>query len=122
MGNPVVWFEVIGADASKVRDFYGGVFEWDIKPSEQEGYQFVETGEGNVPGGIGAGPPGMPGHATFYVQVESLEDSLQKIESAGGKTVAPPMDVMEGVRIAVFHDPDGNTVGLFQGTGTTPGG
>jgi uncharacterized protein len=115
MPNPVVWFEVIGSDAGKVAEFYGGLFDWDVKPSQMDTYKFVETGEGDLSGGIGQGPDGVPGYATFYVQVASVEESLEKAESLGAKTLMPPTDVMEGVRIALFQDPDGNTVGLFQG-------
>jgi predicted enzyme related to lactoylglutathione lyase len=55
-----------------------------------------------------------PLHYTiFYVQVDSIEDSLAKAESLGGKTLVAKIDIPTG-SFAWFADPDGNTVGLWK--------
>ncbi len=51
---------------------------------------------------------------TFYVQVVSLDETLKKAESMGGKTVMPPMDVPGGPTMAQVQDPEGNTIGLVK--------
>jgi predicted enzyme related to lactoylglutathione lyase len=52
---------------------------------------------------------------TVYVRVPDLQASLDRAEQLGGKTVMPPMHVMEGVDIALFTDPDGHVMGLLKG-------
>ena len=51
---------------------------------------------------------------TVYVQVVSLEETLRKAESMGGKTLMPPMDVPGGPTMAQLQDPEGNTIGLVK--------
>ena len=51
---------------------------------------------------------------TFYRGRGGLSAALQQIESAGGRTVQPPMDVPNGPSIALFADPEGHVVGLVK--------
>lgn len=112
MAHPVVHFEVLGKDAEGLQTFYGKVFGWELNPVMPT-YAMVSTGEdGGIAGGVGSAPDGGAGHVTFYVQVEDLAAALQQIESAGGRTVQPPMDVPGGPSIALFADPEGHVVGL----------
>ena len=114
MPNPVVHFEVLGADAGALQAFYGKVFDWQLNPVMPT-YAMVSTGEdGGIAGGVGATPEGGAGHVTFYVQVDDLAGALEQIESAGGRTVQPPMDVPDGPTIALFADPEGHVVGLVK--------
>jgi uncharacterized protein len=114
MPNPVVHFEVLGKDAEALQGFYGQAFDWELNPVMPT-YAMVSTGvEGGVAGGVGATPDGSEGHVTFYVEVDDLPSTLQKIEAAGGSTVQPPMDVPGGPSIALFADPEGHVVGLVK--------
>ena len=114
MGNPVVHFEVVGRDAEALQGFYRDAFEWQMLPSGPD-YAMAHPGvEGGIDGGVGASPEGGPGHVTFYVEVRDLEATLGKIEGLGGSRVVGPMDVPDGPRIAMFADPEGRVVGLFE--------
>lgn len=125
MGNPVMHFEVIGKDGDKLQQFYSEVFAWKINADNPMKYGMV-SGESNdqshgIGGGIGAGPGGEGSGVTFYVEVASLEDTLKKIEQAGGKTTMQPDDVPGGPRMAQFTDPEGHRIGLVQ-AGSMQGG
>lgn len=48
------------------------------------------------------------------VEVDDLEQTLDAVESASGKTTMPPADVPGGPRIAYFEDPEGNRIGLTE--------
>ena len=112
MANPVVHFEVLGKDAEALQAFYRQVFDWALNPVMPT-YAMVSTGvDGGIAGGVGSPPDGSAGHVTFYVQVDDLAAALRQIESAGGRTVQPPMDVPNGPSIALFADPEGHIVGL----------
>jgi hypothetical protein len=114
MPNPVVHFEVLGKDAGALQSFYGRAFDWELNPVMPT-YAMVSTGvDGAVAGGVGATPDGSDGHVTFYVEVDDLATALERVESAGGRTVQPPMDVPEGPSIALFADPEGHVVGLVK--------
>jgi predicted enzyme related to lactoylglutathione lyase len=60
-------------------------------------------------------PGGSGHHLTWYVWVEDIDAALKKIESLGGKTINPPMNVPGGPTLAHFEDPAGNFVGLVTG-------
>jgi uncharacterized protein len=114
MPNPVVHFEVLGKDAEALQAFYGQVFDWQLNPVMPT-YAMVSTGvDGGIAGGVGAPPDAGAGHVTFYVAVEDLSAALQQVESAGGRTVQPPMDVPNGPSIALFADPEGHVIGLVK--------
>lgn len=114
MPNPVVHFEVLGKDAEALQAFYGKVFDWQLNPVMPT-YAMVSTGaEGGIAGGVGAPPDGSAGHVTFYVEVDDLAKALEQIESAGGRTIQPPMDVPNGPSIALFADPEGHVIGLVK--------
>ena len=115
MPNPVSHFEVVGKDAKGLWKFYEAAFGWKVDPVMPDVYAMAYPGSG-INGGIGANPPDAPGPAgvTWYVEVDSLDKSLEQIGKLGGKTVMPPMDVPEGPRIAKFADPEGNVIGLVE--------
>lgn len=115
MPNPVVHFEVLGKDVQATQSFYAGVFDWPME-KVMDTYAMVKpAGDEGIPGGVGATmDAGTPSHSTFYVEVDDLKATLEKIEAAGGSTVQGPMDVPGGPSIALFRDPDGNLVGLVK--------
>lgn len=115
MRNPVVHFEVLGKDADALKRFYGDAFEWELE-SFGPTYAMVRPAEGEsgIPGGVGVGPEGSPGHVTFYIEVDDLQATLEKIAERGGSAVQPPMDVPDGPSIALFADPEGHVVGLVK--------
>jgi uncharacterized protein len=112
MPNPVVHFEVLGKDAGALQAFYGQVFDWELNPVMPT-YAMVSKAAEGIAGGIGSAPDGSE-HVTFYVQVDDLAAALKEIESAGGRTIQPPMDVPGGPSIALFADPEGHVVGLVK--------
>jgi predicted enzyme related to lactoylglutathione lyase len=119
MGQPVVHFEVVAADGAAAQEFYGEVFGWKMNADNPMNYALVEkesssTGD-SVPGGIGQGPDGYPGHVTFYVEVPDVEAALTQIEGLGGTRVMGPETIPgAGVTLGQFRDPQGNLVGLTQ--------
>lgn len=114
MSAPVVHFEVVGKDGSKLQDFYRALFNWKIQAVNPMNYGLVEATEGGIGGGIGSSQQGAPGHVTFYVQVDDLQAHLDQVESLGGKTLVPITEIPDMVTFALFADPEGNMVGLVK--------
>lgn len=121
MGRPVVHFEVVGRDGPALQSFFAELFDWHIDSNNPMGYGIVAREENisaegiGIGGGISSGPEGYPGHVTFYVEVPDVEEALIKAEGLGGTRTMGPEEVMEGLVIGLFNDPEGHTIGLFQG-------
>jgi uncharacterized protein len=120
MGQPVVHFEIIGKDGEKLQSYYSELFGWEIDSNNPMKYGIVPR-EGNVTpegigigGGVATGPEGYEGHLTFYIEVPDIEASLAKAESLGGTRVMGPDQVMEGLEVGQFTDPEGHLVGLVK--------
>jgi uncharacterized protein len=120
MGQPVVHFEVIGKDGERLRSFYSDLFGWRIDANNPMGYGIVDRSENvnadgvGIGGGVGGGPEGYDGHATFYIEVPDVETSLARAEELGGTRMMGPDKPMEGVEIGLFTDPEGHLIGLVR--------
>jgi predicted enzyme related to lactoylglutathione lyase len=114
MANPVVHFEVVGSDGARLQEFYGDLFGWKINADNPLNYGIVDNAGEGINGGVGQSPDGK-GHVIWYVQVDSIDDYLQKAEAMGGKTVMPRTE-MDMVTMAMVADPEGNVVGLVEGS------
>jgi predicted enzyme related to lactoylglutathione lyase len=124
MGQPVVHFEIAGKDGDKLQSYYSELFDWDIDANNEMKYGIVAR-EGNtnadgigIGGGISSGPEGYEGHVTFYVEVPDVEAALAKAESLGGTRMMGPDEVMPGLVIGLFTDPEGHVIGVMTGAGS----
>lgn len=113
MPNPVVHFEISGADGPGLQSFYRDLFGWKVDSDNQWQYGMVETGsEGGINGGI-AGEPDGGKRVTVYAAVDDLQVYLDKAERLGATVVMPVTD-MGDIAIAMFSDPAGNVTGLVK--------
>jgi len=116
MADPVVHFEIIGADPAALRDYYGALFGWEYNVgdattdtvSDQGQYGFVANA--GIPGGVAGGPAFEP-RVLFYVGVPDVAESLDQAESLGGKRLMGPAGSSE-FSVGHFVDPEGNIVGV----------
>ena len=117
MGAPVVHFEVQAREPEKMQQFYAELFDWEIDTDNPMGYGIVDTGsEEGIRGGIGPAGGGQGG-VTWYAQVDDLDAYVRRAEELGGQVVLTPMEVPDaGISLAMFADPEGNTVGLVKGS------
>ena len=115
MGNPVVYFEILGDDGDALASFYEQLFGWRATPVEEGGaYALVDTGsDDGIGGGIGAFPQ-APSHVTVYVHADDVGAALERAVGLGGTTVMPPRKVTPGTEAALFADPEGHVVGIIR--------
>jgi len=114
MGDPVAYFEILGLDGPKLREFYTSAFGWKTEPTMAAYWHVRTSPDRPVEGGVGSHAGIEAGHVTVYVEVEDLDESLARIESLGGRIEQRPIDVPGGARIALFLDPEGHLIGLQQ--------
>jgi len=116
MAHPVVHFEIAAKDYDKISGFYRQLFGWAIDRNNPMDYGMVNTGSPDgIQGGIMAATGGMPGYLTMYVHVDDLEATLAAAGRLGAKTIVPPTPIPGMGAFAMFHDPEGNLIGLFKG-------
>jgi predicted enzyme related to lactoylglutathione lyase len=117
-----VWHDHISGDVEKAKSFYAELFGWTIetfKPGEMD-YPMINAG-GTQHGGFGTAPEGVPSHWVGHVFVEDADETAAKAEAAGGKIVAPAMDIPDVGRIIVLADPQGAVFSMFSPATSDPG-
>jgi uncharacterized protein len=120
MGQPVVHFEIAGKDSEKLSSYYSELFGWDVDTDNPMKYGVVQREENINPdgvgigGGIATGPEGYAGHVTVYVEVPDVEAALAKAEELGGSRMMGPDEVMDGLVIGLFTDPEGHVIGVLK--------
>nr|WP_274636595.1 VOC family protein [Microbacterium bovistercoris] len=112
----VTHLEIPVSDFAAGSDFYHKLFGWSI--ADVPGYEDYPMWQG--PNGVGGGAL-VKRTADFSqprstVEVDSIDDVLAQVEQAGGKVLTPRSPISETSWWAVFEDPDGNVIGLFEGT------
>ena len=125
MVNPVTNFEIVGTDTNSLYQFYSTVFNWKINAYE-EGYYWFETGSESDKGIEGhIYPPNdeiplengvdFGNNITIYITVEDINSTITQVKDLGGIILMKPIVVSdEGQQLAMFLDPSGNRVGLYQ--------
>ena len=123
MGQPVVHFEIIGADPARLRGFFGDLFGWEFdtsgtvaeEVSEPDDYGFIElltTDDGTgIRGGVGGGKR-YEHRTVFYVQVPDVGEALSRAEQLGGHRTMGPVVSPNGLVVGHFTDPEGNLIGV----------
>lgn len=117
--NAIGWFEIHVKDFDSAIKFYGGLFNWEFKQSQgsKSLYWNIFTGEGSIGGGfMKKDKPEHEGTAVIiYIEVENIEDTLNKAAELGGKVHTPKTLINENAgSFGLFNDPDGNLIGLWS--------
>ena len=61
-----------------------------------------------------ASKDGSTGHVTFYVSVDDLDATIDRVQALGGTILMPKYSPAPGVALALAADPEGHVVGLTQ--------
>jgi uncharacterized protein len=120
----VVHFEIHAAEPERAIRFYQGLFGWSFqKWGGPTDYWLIETGPSTEPG-IGGGllrrhgpSPGDGQAVNAYVctvQVEGLDNLLERAITFGGSLALPKMAVPGVGWLAYVKDTEGNILGLMQ--------
>lgn len=120
VANKPAWVDLATSDAGAARDFYSKLFGWKIEvdPDPQYGgYGMANVGDKRV---AGIGPkmsPEAPTAWSVYIGTDDADDLAKRVQAAGGKVIAPPFDVGDQGRMAVFQDPTGAFISAWQARG-----
>jgi predicted enzyme related to lactoylglutathione lyase len=114
-GTPI-WNELVSPDLPTALAFYAEVLGLGSQQSEQMGeYTLITNVAGDTVGGTMPPPmEGIPPHWNVYFNVADADETAAKVESHGGKTIAPNFDVPGVGRMGVFADPQGGMFNIMQ--------
>lgn len=118
--NALNWFEIFVADFDRAKAFYEKILGSELTPVGADGCQmaiFPYASAEGVGGAItkmeGFGPGA--GGTLIYLNVEGeLDEVLKRIPEAGGKVIRDRMAIPPHGFIGIFHDTEGNVVGLHS--------
>ena len=118
----VVHFEIHAADCQRAIAFYQALFGWEFtKWNSGMEYWVIKTGPSSEPGIDGGLVPRrgeIDGQAVIAyvctVEVKSVDESLARIATLGGKMVVPKMAIPAVGWLAYAKDTEGNIFGVMQ--------
>jgi uncharacterized protein len=107
-----VW-EIEVADLDHAREFYATVFGWSFEKKCPPGRIVVKSGKGpqilirvKPSNEASCSPP-------LFIEVDDLDDTLEKAKKAGGKVFMRRKDVPNHGAYAMIQDRDHSCVGIF---------
>lgn len=113
----VSYLDFSADDPERAVNFYSKVFDWQINkwdgPLE---YWQMKTGEPNeqgIDGGLSKRER-IGEWITPFINVSSIDDYVEKIESSGGKIIQPKTSIPGIGYTLLFKDTESNTIGLFE--------
>ena len=108
-------------DMEAAKTFYSSLFGWEIAEIPGfEGYPMWQAPNKISGGGLAPRDEGFT-QPRSYVEVDSIEDTLAKATEQGATVLMDKSPISETSWWAVLQDPDGNSVGLYEGTTSAEG-
>jgi predicted enzyme related to lactoylglutathione lyase len=110
------WVDLGSPDPAAAATFYGGLFGWQVEegPPEAGGYRMCLL-RGQAVAGLGPQQnPEAPPYWQTYVTVDDADKTTALAGEAGAQILAEPFDVLSFGRMAVFFDPTGAALAVWE--------
>ncbi|MEJ2599725.1 MAG: VOC family protein [Anaerolineales bacterium] len=111
--HPIVHIEIAAKDREAAGKFYSEVFGWNVQQLPEMNYATFEA-EGGPGGGFNPVDNKPPAPVVVYINTDNIDTTLKRIQELGGKVLQPKDDIPDMGQFAIFADPTGNAIGLFQ--------
>jgi predicted enzyme related to lactoylglutathione lyase len=119
--SSVTHFEIYASEPSKLADFYQGLFGWQLEKAPGIDYWRIQTEPGRTNGfngGLTYRPIPEPRSWVHYVNVDSLDEAVDRVLQLGGSILRPKAAVPKTAWYAVLADPEGNIFAVWQADST----
>lgn len=123
MANHIAHFEIFATDVERARRFYEGVFHWHFEASGPPDFYHISTGP-PVEHGVSRGlivkrqqaraAQGSINAIRCTISVESIQETAESIEAAGGKLRSAIVDIPGVGQVVEFADTEGNIACAMQ--------
>jgi predicted enzyme related to lactoylglutathione lyase len=117
MSNSVTHFEIYAEDTTSLAQFYRDLFDWNIEKVPGVDYFRIQTGsaeERGIAGGMLNRPIEGPRSWVHYVLVDSIDETIDRVQGLGGKLLVAKSPVPKTAWYAVVEDPEGNIFAIYQ--------
>ena len=117
MSGEFTHVEIPADDPDRAKRFYESLFGWSCRAVEgYPDYHLFTTpaGEEGTGGAIGRRGQSAPERMRTYIQVDSIDDTLARITEQGGSAIEARTEVPGQDWYAVFRDPEGNELALWE--------
>jgi len=110
----ICYLEIPAKTAEASADFYSSIFGWKVRKRGDGALAFDDSG--CVSGTWVKESDRTPDERTrTYIMVDSIAETLKRIQTAGGRVLTPRTDIGQGMgAFAAFTDPVGNEFGLYE--------
>ena len=110
-----IWADLATTDIEKSKDFYSKLFGWEPQTlgPEAGGYVLFSLNAKTV-AAVSPAQEGQFPAWSVYFGTDDADATAEAVESAGGKVIVPPFDVLDTGRMAVFQDPVGAFFSVWQ--------
>jgi predicted enzyme related to lactoylglutathione lyase len=113
------WIDLMTSDPDKARSFYGGLFGWTFVTGDQEKYGGYITASKNGKSVAGImqkmdDQAAMPDMWSTYLRSDDAAAAAAAVTANGGQVYMGPMEVPGQGHMAIFGDPSGAAVGVWQ--------
>ena len=112
-----VWHDLVTANPSGARLFYGSLFGWTFEEAAgiDPGYTIIKH-EGRPIGGLVPRQTSEAGSTEAqwltYITVADVDKAATAVQRAGGRIFRGPLNARRDLRVAVVIDPQGASLGL----------
>ncbi len=119
MSNALTWFEIPTLDLDRATRFYETVLGVRLKREVFGGvpHAIFPAGERDATGALiqdGRRKPSSDGALIYLDAAGKLDACVERLGKAGGTLLLPKTDIGNPGFIAVFRDPEGNSVALHS--------
>ena len=110
--NSVVHVEIHSNAPEKTKEFLKDVFDWKFEDMPEMNYSTFQAP--SAPGGGLQKAENLPAGVLDYILSKDIDGTLKKIQSSGGAVVMPKAEIPGMGWFAVFQDPTGITLALYE--------
>lgn len=120
MSNPVTYFEISVKDLERAMLFYAQVFGCPFERFMMDGNEMAffpfDPALTGITGALAKGHSYVPGKqgTRVYFNTANIDNTLQRVEMAGGRILYPKTSIGEFGWVAEFEDSEGNCIGLLS--------
>lgn len=115
----ITHIEIPVSDFGAATEFYSALFGWQIaEPPGYEGYPMWRAPNQISGGGLVSREDGVT-QPRSLVEVDSIDDAIAIARDKGATVLREKSEISPTSWWAVLADPDGNVIGLYEGTTDT---
>lgn len=110
----ICYIEIPATDVRTSSNFYEHAFNWRIRERSDGSISFDDAVNEVSGTWTTQRPPAATPGFMIYIMVADIEDTIAAVREAGGEIVER-LSAPQGEELALFRDPAGNVLGIYQG-------